>query len=273
MAKNAQLVELDVTEGTLEHGLPYLALGSGRPLVFLRWFTPDHANPRGFMRYSEIKTLTPLAEHYRVYAVNRAPGMTEGTTMADIATQHAAALRAEFGGPVDVLGVSSGGSLALQLAADHPGSVRRLVIASSGYRLEDHARKSQMRYATAAAEGQRALHHMAPIAVSSPILGRLTAAAMWVADPWARPKNPADTLAFVLAEDVFDLGGRLGDITARTLVIGGDRDSAYCTATFRHTADGIPNSRLVIYPGASHMGAIKHSRFAPDVAAFLDADR
>ncbi|MEV4899445.1 LuxR C-terminal-related transcriptional regulator, partial [Nonomuraea sp. NPDC055795] len=32
-----------------------------------------------------------------------------------------------FGGPVDVLGMSSGGSLALQLAADHPEAVRRVV--------------------------------------------------------------------------------------------------------------------------------------------------
>ncbi|MEV6428679.1 alpha/beta hydrolase [Nocardia sp. NPDC051463] len=268
MAKNAQL---DVTEGTLEHELPYLALGSGRPLVFLRWFTPDHANPRGWMRDSEIATLTPLARHYRVYAVNRAPGMPDGTTMADIATQHAAALRAEFGGPVDVLGASSGGSLALQLAADHPAAVRRLVIASSGYRLEDHARRSQLRYAEAVAEGHRALHHMAPITASSPLLGRLGAAAMWLADPLARPKNPADTLAFVRAEDGFDLSGRLGDITAPTLVIGGERDSAYSPATFRHTADGIPNSRLIIYPGTSHMGAIKHPRFAADIADFLDA--
>ncbi|MFQ6329758.1 alpha/beta fold hydrolase [Nocardia sp. CWNU-33] len=268
MAKNAQL---EVTEGTLEHKLPYLALGSGRPLVFLRWFTLDHANPRGWMRDSEITTLTPLARRYRVYAVNRAPDMPAGTTMADIAAQHAAALRAEFGGPVDVLGVSSGGSLALQLAVDHPGAVRRLVIASSGYRLEDHARESQLRYAVAAAEGHRALHHMAPIFASSPILGRLVAAAMWLADPLARPKNPADTLAFALAEDVFDLSGRLGDITAPTLVIGGERDSAYSTATFRHTADGIPNSRLIIYPGADHLGAIKHPRFAPDIADFLDA--
>ncbi|MFQ6392490.1 alpha/beta fold hydrolase [Nocardia sp. KC 131] len=271
MAKKAQRVELDVTEGTLEHGLPYLALGSGRPLVFLRWFTPDHANPRGWLRDSEIRTLTPLAARRRVYAVNRAPGMAEGTTMADIAAQHAKALRAEFGGPVDVLGVSSGGSLALQLAVDHPEAVRRLVIASSGYRLEDHAREAQLRYAIAAADGQRALHHMAPVAASSPILGRLTVAAMWLIDPLARPKNPADALAFILAEDAFDLTGRLAEISAPTLVIGGDRDSAYGTATFRHTADGIPNSRLIIYPGTGHMGAIKHPRFASDIAAFLDA--
>ncbi|MEV0331537.1 alpha/beta hydrolase [Nocardia sp. NPDC050717] len=260
----------EVTEGVLGHGMPYLAFGAGRPLVFLRWFTPDHANPKGWMRKSEVKTLAPLAGHFRVYAVNRAPGMAVGTTMADIAREHAEALAAEFGAPVDVLGISSGGSLALQLAADHPEVVRRLVIASSGYRLEDAARASQMKYATAVADGRRGLHHMVTQGIESPLKARLVGAVAWLADPLVRPKNPADTLAFVRAEDAFDLDGRLADITAPTLVVGGDRDEFYSVDTFRHTADGIPGARLVVYPDTSHLGAVKHPRFAPEVTAFLD---
>ncbi|MFF3222227.1 alpha/beta fold hydrolase [Nocardia suismassiliense] len=268
MSKNLA-AELDIAEGALRHGLPYLALGAGRPLVFLRWFTPDHANPSGWMRNSEIKMLTPLARHFRVYAVNRAPGMAEGTTMGEIAAQHADALQAEFGEPVDVLGVSSGGSLALQLAADHPGAVRRLVIASSGYRLDPLAKQAQIRYGEAAFAGRRALHHLAPITASSRLVARLAGAGMWLIDPLGRPKNPADTLAFVRAEDEFDLSDRLAEIAAPTLVLGGERDAAYSTENFRHTADGIPNSRLVIYPGTSHMGVVKHAHFARDVSEFL----
>ncbi|MCP2316675.1 Pimeloyl-ACP methyl ester carboxylesterase [Nocardia amikacinitolerans] len=266
MSRSAH-TDLDIVEGALEHGMPYLAMGSGRPLVFLRWFTPNHANPTGWMRESEIKTLTPLARHFRVYAVNRAPGMAAGTTMSEIAAHHAQALRAEFDTPVDVLGISSGGSLALQLAADHPDVVRRLVIGASGYRLEDAARTAQLNYAEAAAEGRRALHHMIP--APSGFTDRLMKGAMWLLDPFARPANPSDTLAFVRAEDAFDVSDRLGEITAPTLVIGGERDEFYSTATFRHTADGIPDSRLHIYPGASHMGTVKHPRFAPDVIEFL----
>ncbi|MEV5839992.1 hypothetical protein [Nocardia sp. NPDC052112] len=83
----------------------------------------------------------------------------------------------------------------------------------------------------------------------------------------ARPKNPADTLAFICAEDAFDLGGRLGEISASTLVVGGDRDGAYRTETFRRTADGIPNSHLIIYPHTTHIGVVKRS--VPDVVTFL----
>ncbi|MGO4615700.1 alpha/beta fold hydrolase [Nocardia sp. 2YAB30] len=269
MSKTALDAELGITEGVLEHGLPYLAIGAGRPLVFLRWFTPDHANPRGWMRDSEIKVLAPLARQFRVYAVNRAPGMAEGTTMGDIAAEHADALRAQFGEPVDVLGISSGGSVALQLAADHPGVVRRLVIASSGYRLDPVAKEGQMRYADAVLRGRPAMHHLAASTFASPVAARLAAVAMRLFDPLSRPKNPADTYAFLHAEDQFDLDERLGDITSPTLVIGGERDAAYSTMNFRRTADGIPESHLVIYPGASHVGAIKHPRFAVDVSSFL----
>lgn len=269
MARSAGVRDLVVTEGTLEHGMPYYAFGEGRPLVFLRWFTPDHANPKGWMRNSEIKALAGLARVFRIYAVTRAPGMPEGTTMADIATQHAEALRAEFGEPVDVLGISSGGSVALQLAADHPEVVRKLVVAASAYRLEEPAKSSQVKYATAAAEGKRALHHMASAGFKSPVVARLAAAGFWLVDPFVRPANPADTLAFVRAEDGFDVSGRLDDITVPTLIVGGENDGYYTTEIFRRTADGIPDSRLIIYPGASHTGAVNHPYFTPDVTAFL----
>ncbi|WP_067853427.1 alpha/beta fold hydrolase [Nocardia shimofusensis] len=259
---------LDITEGTLPMGLPYRALGSGPPLVFLRWLTPDHANPTGIMRKAEIGALAPLALHRRVYAINRAPGMRAGVTMAEIADDHAAALRATYGVPVDVLGISSGGSLALQLALDHPDVVRKLVVAASASRLEAHARSAQLRYAEAAAAGKRGLHHMA--ARPHTMRGRIDKAMMWLLDPLVRPHDPADTLAFVLAEDSFDVTDRLSTLTAPTLVIGGESDGFYSTESFRRTADRIPDSRLVIIPGAGHMGAINHPRFAAEVTAFLD---
>ncbi|WP_280353673.1 alpha/beta fold hydrolase [Nocardia otitidiscaviarum] len=269
MANPGPSARLDVTEGTLAHNLPYLALGSGRPLVFLRWFTPDHANPTGWMRTSEIKTLRPLARHFRVYAVNRAPGTPAGTTMADIADQHAEALHKEFGEPVDVIGVSSGGSVALQLAADHPEAVRRLVVVSAGYRLEPHVRQAQLNYARAVESGRRGMHHIAGETIQNPVAARLVAAVAWLLDPLARPHDPAATAAFIRAEDAFDLTDRLGEISAPTLVLGGDKDAAYPVRNLEFTAAGIPGARARVYPGASHMGAIKDPRLVADVVDFL----
>ncbi|SLH97057.1 Uncharacterised protein [Mycobacteroides abscessus subsp. abscessus] len=50
MRTSSRAADLDIVEGTLPLGLPYRALGSGPPLVFLRWFTPDHASIGGSMR-------------------------------------------------------------------------------------------------------------------------------------------------------------------------------------------------------------------------------
>ena len=78
--------EFEVTEGALPGGLPYFRLGSGPRLIVLRGFTTTHDNPKGMQRSFEVKMLAPLARHFDVYAVNRAPGLAPGTTMAEIAT-------------------------------------------------------------------------------------------------------------------------------------------------------------------------------------------
>ncbi|MDA1360893.1 hypothetical protein O1R50_14780 [Glycomyces luteolus] len=54
--------------------------------------------------------------------------------MADIAGDYAVALHHQFRDPVDIVGSSTGGSAALQLAADHPGALRGMVLLSSAAR-------------------------------------------------------------------------------------------------------------------------------------------
>jgi pimeloyl-ACP methyl ester carboxylesterase len=263
---------VNVTEEVLAHGMPCLVFGSGPPLVFLRGFSTTHTNPTGLQRSAEIRLLRRLAARFRIYAVGRAPGLAHGTTMADIASQHADAVLVRFREPVDLLGVSSGGSIALQLAANHPAVVRRLVVAAGGCRLGEAARVAQERYVTATAEGRRGAHHLAPFKVTSTLGRWLTIPLMWLFDPLLRPADPSDMVAFAHAEDAFDLCDRLGDITAPTLVIAGERDLVYPAAIVAATAAGVQHGRLVGYPGTSHSGTLTHRRFAPDVASFLLAE-
>ena len=251
------------------HGMPYLAFGSGQPLLVLRGFMTVHANPVGLQRRFEVRLLTPLARHYRVFAIGRAPGLSSDASMAGIAREHAEAIRAEFGAAVDLLGISSGGSVALQLAADHPNVVRRLVLASAGYRLGTAAKEAQLRYVEAAATGRRGAQFLAPFKVESTVGARLLAPLMWLLDPLIRPRETSDMVAFARAEDVFDLGPRLGEITAPTLVIAGERDRVYSPEIFQRTAQDVRNGQWIVYPGTGHGGTLTNRRFVSDVTTFL----
>lgn len=259
----------EVAEGVLRGGLPVLALGSGPPLVVLRGFSTVHANPTGLQRVAEIRSVQGFARSSRVHSVGRAPGLAPGTGMAEIATQHAEALREAFDGPVDVLGTSSGGSVALQLAADHPASVRRLVLVAAGCTLAAGAREAQRRYVDAVAAGRRGAHHLAPFKITSPWAARALAPLMWLLDPLVRPADPSDMVAFARAEDGFDLCARLADVVATTLVVGGSRDTVYPPEILRRTAEGVRDGRLVLYPGVGHAGTMTRRRLPADVASFL----
>ena len=70
----------------------------------------------------------PLANHLTVYLFNRKVGLAPGSTMADIAGDYARAIENDIGRPVVLHGTSTGGSVALQLAIDHPQRVQRLVL-------------------------------------------------------------------------------------------------------------------------------------------------
>jgi pimeloyl-ACP methyl ester carboxylesterase len=165
--------------------------------------------------------------------------------------------------------MSSGGSIAMQVAADHPDAIRRLVLVGAAARVGDAARAAQMRYIDAVAAGKRGAHHLAPMKVSSKLGAKLLAPVMWLADPLVRPRDPSDMVAFARAEDAFDLRDRLHDIVAPTLVIGGGRDEVYSAELLRATAEGVRDGRLISYDGASHAAVFTDRRLGPDVADFL----
>ncbi|MEU8384736.1 alpha/beta hydrolase, partial [Streptosporangium sp. NPDC048865] len=106
-------------------------------------------------------------------------------------------------------------------------------------------------------------------AAASPAGRALAGALLWLLDPLVRPGDPRDMLAFARAEDGFDLTGRLADVAAPTLVLGGERDLDYPVELFRETAEGVRDGRLITYPGLGHLGTFRSGRFAGDVTAFL----
>jgi len=80
-----------------------------------------------FDRTTQTRGLRPQARRFTVHLVQRRPSLAQGTTMGHLADDVATAIRGQFGGPVPVLGTSTGGSVALQLAVDQ--SMRARVMA------------------------------------------------------------------------------------------------------------------------------------------------
>jgi pimeloyl-ACP methyl ester carboxylesterase len=83
------------------------------------------------------------------------------------------------------------------------------------------------------------------------------------------PDDPSDLVVTVEAEDKHDFKDRLAEIRTPTLVIAGARDPFYTEALLRETASGIPDARLILYPGKGHAPAGK--QFGQDVLTFLNA--
>lgn len=87
-------------------------------------------------------------------------------TIGDIAAEPAEAVDSLGQGPLDVLGVSTGGSISQQLAADHPGSVRRLVLASTGCHLSAMTKRMQAKVAHHIRAGERDLDDLDDLATT-----------------------------------------------------------------------------------------------------------
>jgi pimeloyl-ACP methyl ester carboxylesterase len=264
----------DVRQGALEGGLPYFSVGTGPPLVVLSGLSATHANPKGIGLRLEAQLLRAFAQHFTVYEVNRKPGLLPGATMHDIAADYATALDKEFDDGDDVIGISTGGSVAQQLALDHPARVGRLIIASSACRLSDHGRAVQRRVAERARAGdiRGAYREIGTALVRHPIAQRLVGGLVWAAGPllMGSPDDPSDMLITIEAEDSFDVTDELPRIAAPTLVVGGERDPFYSPELFRTTAERVPDAKLCLYPGKGHVGALG-KQYTRDALAFLGA--
>jgi pimeloyl-ACP methyl ester carboxylesterase len=206
-----------------------------------------------------------------VYA-NRRLGLPQGMTIAEIAAEHAAAIKALGCGPVDVVGVSTGGSIAQQLAADHPGAVRRLVLISTGCRLSAKTRRMQARAARHVRAGnpQRALASLAAGVVLPSAEPLARAVAPLMSAPARRAGDMTDLATTIEAEDQFDLARCQAPITAPTLILAGARDHFYPRALLEETQRTIPGSLLQRFPRRGHLTVMTHPRLISAAREHLD---
>jgi pimeloyl-ACP methyl ester carboxylesterase len=255
---------LQATEGHLSTGVPFLRVGQGPPLLVASGLTGEHANPTGMRRRMSLLWTAPFAEHFTVYLVNRRVGLEPGVTMAELAADYAGAIERDIGGPVFVHGTSTGGSVSLQLAIDHPGLVQRMVLAASACRLSPQGRRVQAQVARLIQVGDR--RRAAGLLFGTLVPGLLAYPARGVG--WLAGNHVEagpDMLATIAAEDSFDAEPELCRVTAPTLVLGGTADPFYSEDLFRRTATGIGGGEVVILPDKSH-GYVGGSKVTAGIA-------
>lgn len=148
---------------------------------------------------------------------------------------------------------------------------------SSAYRLSDAAKAAQLRAGQLARQGHWRAAHVALLDLNLPRRGLMHVAArsvIWLAAllvSLGSPTDPSDFVVTIAAEDTHNFHHQLATITAPTLVVAGDQDPFYTAELYRETAAGIPNARLILYPGMGH--PVSGKQFGDDLLAFLRADR
>jgi pimeloyl-ACP methyl ester carboxylesterase len=257
------------SSGYFRNGLPYNRAGHGpNPLVIFQGLMFENKPQTGMtFGYGFLK------KDYTLYAVLRKPGLLSGYTLKDMADDYAEMVCQEFGGPVDVIGVSTGGSLAQHFAADHPDLLRRLVIHSSAHTLGEAGRQIQLEIGHLAKQGRVTQAWQAMIRFILPSAGiwrPLNPSLAWIAArllSLGKTPDLSDLVITIEAEDQHAFKDRLSEIKATTLVIAGTDDPFYTPALFRETAAGIPHARLALYEKMRHPATGK--QFEREVLAFL----
>lgn len=252
--------------------IPYAAVGSGPAVIVSAGLWPTTGvDGNGFVRGS-LAPVRRLASQRRLIVMNRKAGLPTGLTMRELAAEYADAIRTHLNPPVDLVGNSTGGSIAQQLAADHPDTVRRLVLLSTACRLGPLARDLQGRVATRLRAGQtRRAVSLAATGLAPPGLRTLARAAGWATAHHVLTSDSAaaDLAATLEAEDRFDLATCEHTIQAKTLIIGGGRDRFYSTPLFEETAALIPNSILRVFLRRGHISVASDPRAQATIAGFL----
>lgn len=268
------------SKGHFRCGMPYNRFGSGkRILVVFQGLMFDNKPISGFLAKKFAEMYGSLLPDYSIYLVNRKAGLPKGYLLKDMASDYAQMIKEEFDGPVDVLGISTGGSIAQHFGANHPNLVHSLVIHSSAYMLNEAAKKGQMKVARLAAKRKWRAAYMALMEVSLPkgpiryiLKPFFFLISLFGASIFGKPDDPSDLVNTIEAEDKHDFKESLSKIKAPTLVIAGEKDPFYTKKLFYETSEGIPHSKLIIYKGMGHPASGK--QFKNDLRKFLlDVER
>jgi pimeloyl-ACP methyl ester carboxylesterase len=264
-----------VETGTFLEEFPYVRVGNGpENLVILPGITLENEPPNRLAAWTYRIGFGRFARDHSVYVINRKRGMPPGYTTQDMAADYARVIEGALG-PSHLMGFSTGGSIAQYVALECPEAVRSLVLIVSASRLSEEGREICERWQALTHEGrwQELRADMASVTVTSQANKRLARAFMKVFGRFVLrvPSAPQDFLTTLEADLNHDTTGRLREISAPTLIIGGSDDPFFSESLLRETAQKIPDATLHVYEGIGHgVPKERKRRYENDTIAFLD---
>lgn len=267
---------MQLETGTLLDRVPYTRRGTQPdPILVLaggQAFVQRSARGRIERDAGRVARLLPADRSFILlgYDLTSSAGNTLSALLADITT-----IVRELGAPLQVVGVSYGGVLALQVAAQHPSLVSDLVLLASAHDFSAAGKLRLERQIDRAAQGDL-------VALVEGFAGvfrrpwfnwllrlRLRVRSARLAAGLNDPATIVRGLSAILDPRLADTT-QLARVTARTLVLGGSRDQFFGDGMFEATAAALPSASLVLFPGETHMVPVERARaVAAEVRAFL----
>lgn len=239
----------------------YRHAGSGPPLLLLHGLVGSSQNWESNISF--------LAQDASVYAVDlfnmgeseRVPGLNAGL---EATADRIVALMDELGlEEADIGAHSHGGAIAMMLAARHPSRVRSLILFAPANPFCDLGRQLIHFYQTRFGMWlARQIPHL-PRVLKATALGRMYGdpdrVAEGVLEGYIAGLHVPGTIDHVLQiiqrwhADMGHLRSVLAQLKKPTLLIWGDRDRAVGLASGRQLERLLPQSSLVVVPGAGHI--------------------
>jgi pimeloyl-ACP methyl ester carboxylesterase len=234
-------------------------------------------------RYGWYHQLDEFGRYYRTIALDHrdisdSDEVTEAYTIADLADDAAAAMKALGVRRTHVIGISLGGFVTLQFALRHPELVDKLVLVSTSAGGSTHVPPGPEMISMLTSRGEEEIEVgeltrrnytliMAPgYAASHPEeLDRIVEIARY------RPSTAAAYYRQLQAALTHDAAQQLDRIQAPTLVIHGDVDPLVVPANGEYLARHIKGAKHIVYHNVGHIPIIeRYEQFNRDVLAFLD---
>ena len=249
----------------------YVSFGSGdRKLAVLPGLSDGLATVKG-KAFVLSMPYRKFFRDYTVYMFSRKNDMPEGYSIEDMAEDQVRAMKALGIGQACLLGVSQGGMIAQYVAANHPETVTKLILAVTAPNANETVRDAVSGWIGMAERGD----HTALMVDTAekmysekylrknrklfPLLARFT-----------KPKDYDRFMKNARAILAFDARGELAKIGCPTLIIAGSDDRTVGNEAASELNALIGGSELFVYDGLGH-GAFEEAKdFYDRILAFCE---